>query len=243
MVVQTIDSANDKVAVTSPGENAVYYDVDCDAGTIGNSRTQTNLIGYGNNTLSNEMDAYDGWWIAGAQDSRTVYVYEGGSLRHTINVTDNATSEGKFGSSVAIGENYFAVAAFNHDSGDGKIWTFNKTTGTQLGSNDNSSIGPIYGSNTSQYGRYMKMSDDYLFVSTNESVRSNVNGRVWVYDTATLNQLSKKIYPPETLSDEANPPSYYPFFGNVFAFDGTDKIIVGDKITDKGTKIYWYDIG
>lgn len=243
MVVQTIDSANDKVAVTSAGEDAVYYNVDCDAGTIGAKITQLDLVNT-TNTNQNQMDAHNGWFAAGAPDQRKVYVYEGSTLRHTLSVTDNATlSEGRFGSSVAISDNYVVVGAYNADSGAGRIWLFNKTTGAQIGGNGNATIGPIYGSYTSQYGRYMKMTDDYLFVSTNESVRTNVNGRVWVYDTATLSQLTKKIYPPASLGDEATPTSYYPFFGNVFAFDGTDKIIVGDKITEKGTKVYWFDIG
>jgi hypothetical protein len=29
----------------------------------------------------------------------------------------------------------------------------------------------------------------------------------------------------------------------MFAFDGTDKLVVGDATTERGTKIYWYDIG
>ena len=237
MNVETIDSANDIVAVASPGESSVYYNVDCDAGTIGNKITQTDLVDT-SNVDEDQLGAYDGWFIAGAPDNRTVYVYQGSTLEHTINVTDNATlGVGRFGSAVAISNSYFAVAAYNHDNGAGKIWVFNRATGSQVYTIDNPDIGSVYGSYTPNFGKFIKMTDDYLFVSTNESVRNDVNGRVWVFDTATGNQLTKKIYPPTTLSSEATPPSYYPFFGNVFAFDGTDRIIVGDRETEKGTKI------
>lgn len=241
--VETYDYDNDIVVVSAPGTNTVHF-VDCDAGTLGSSVTQTDLVDNAN--PQNMLDANDGWFIAGAPRQNKAYVYQGTTLRHTLTQTTTPSNlfDAGFGSSVAISDSYVAVASYADDT-EGQVWVYNKSTGVLIGNIPSPNIGdPVTSSTNGEFGRYMKMTDDYLFISTEDSVKANVNGRVWIYDPSTATQITgKKIYPPDALADEATPPSYYPRFGSVFAFDGVDKIVVGDSRTETGTKIYWYDIG
>lgn len=240
--VEVYDYTNDIVMVSAPGTDTVHY-VDCDAGTLGFSVTQTDLVD--NNNPQNMLAAYDGWFVAGAPRQNKAYVYQGQTLKHTLTQTTTPSNlfDAGFGSSVAISSSYVAVASYA-DDGVGQVWVYNKSTGNLIANipSPSSMSNPVTGD--TEFGRYMTMTDDYLFISSMTSVKTNVNGKVWVYDPSTATQITgKKIYPPDALSDEATPPSYYPRFGGMFAFDGTDKLVVGDATTERGTKIYWYDIG
>ena len=243
MNIRTIDSANDIVVVSEPGSNSVYYNVDCDTGTLGSSRTQTDLVD--NNNPSNQLASNgNGRWIAGAPRQKTAYIYNSGTLEYTLSETDTSTNpDGAFGATVAISDNYFAVGGWDTNNNQGTIWIGRLSDGNILGQINDFDVGNLLSTDNSQFGYRIEMNDTFTFVSTKRSVKQDVRGRVWVFNTQTQQQVTgKKIYPPDTLSDTANPPSYYPGFGQTFAFDGTDKLAVGTYNSDNEQYVYLYDI-
>lgn len=245
-VVRTSDYANDLVAVSSPGERKVYYAVDCDAGTIGSSIFQTNLVNPVGPTVANNLDSYGSYWMAGARNVTSggqAYIYSGGTLQRSINASAcSSNTLTNFADSVAVSANYFAISAYDSTEGSYKVFVGRISDGAILGYCADPEIGVILQS-SEVFGWRLDMTDDYLFISTERSFKDDILGRIWMFNTTTQTQITgKKIYPPDILSNDTNPPTYYSAFGQSFAYDNNDKLVVGTSVKNEyGQRLFVFE--
>jgi len=240
--IDAIDYANDKVAVAAPGESKVYWNVECSTGTInaGNSITNPNLFKPQISNPGNVFDAYNGWFIAGEATNYQAHIYQGSTLRYTLNETDVSTdTPGRFGSAVAISNSYYAVAGFSTNNGDGRVWVGQLSDGAILGEIDwpaNVGQDPSDGNNI--FGYNLQLTDDYLYITTKTVFNPPVEGRVWVYDPATQIAIpQKKIYPPDSLLTGSDPE-----FGQTIGSDRDTILVAHGKDGDGNAFVYAYDI-
>jgi hypothetical protein len=241
--LDAIDYANDVIAVAAPGENKVYYNVQCSTGTLnaGNSITNPALFQPQISNPGNVFDAYNGWFIAGEATNYQAHIYQGSTLQYTLTETDVSTSTtGRFGSAVAISNSYYAVAGFNTNNGDGRVWVGRLSDGAILGEIDcPTEVGQDPGGNGNhRFGYNLQLTDDYLYITTETVVKPPIEGRVWVYDPATQTPIpQKKIYPPDSLLTGSSP-----LFAETIGSNRDNIVVASGKDGDGNDFVYAYNI-
>jgi len=244
----TIDYANDKVAVSQPIQDKVYYDVDCSTGSLnaGSVITESGIFDPSIPNPYNVFDAHGGWFIAGEPQNYQVNIWQGGTKQYTLSETDTATdSLGRFGGAVAISDSYYAIAGYSTNNGDGRVWVGQLSDGAILGEIDCPvGIGSPPSDGKERFGFDIELTDDYLMITVESIVKSDIEGRVWIYDPATQAAIpEKKVYPPDSLITPEGESGDIPIFAQYIGTDKQDRVIARGKDYEGNQYVYVYDLG